>query len=222
MEPLAIAADVPQQLVLTSGALALDALLMAAVARRDRLPPPTVALATHGRLPDVPIPVARSACGRVYLASEARPALTDHETRYKQRRFPVAEALRLTAMRSVNTGAGPQKSYRIPYTASFAADGRLAWWCVGDAPAVAALLEGWITHLGRYGSVGYGRVAAWRVDPVAAPWPGFPVLDREGRPLRPLPLDWPGLGEHLPGYARLEPPYWLREGDDVCALPVPP
>jgi hypothetical protein len=44
------------------------------------------------------------------------------------------------------------------------------------------------------------------------------VLSPEGRPLRALPLDWPGLGEHRVEYSVLEPPYWERWREEPCAV----
>lgn len=217
MEPLHVAATLGGPLALAGGALALDGLLGAAVALRDRLPPPTVAVAQWGALPPLDLPLARSACGRLWLASHAYPAWDAHETRWKNRRFPVPEALRLSAMRRVDVAAGPQKSYRIPYATGHVAGDRLEWWCRGDASAVRALL-GLLHHLGHRRGVGLGRVVGWDVRACDA-WDGFPVL-RAGRPLRPLPLDWPGLVDYTPCVATLEPPYWDRAREQVCAGPV--
>lgn len=200
------------QVVLPTGTLALDALAMAAVAIRDRLPPPR----TGEVVPPLDIPIAKSACERIYLASEARPAVAANELRYTNRRFPAREALRLTAMKRVDVAAGPQKSYRLPYTASHVAGDRLEWWCLGDAPALEGLLA-FIHFVGKKRGTANGRVARWEVAPVADPWDGFPVL-RAGRPLRPLPLDWPGLVDYEPAYRVLLPPLWDRAREEACAV----
>ena len=50
------------------------------------------------------------------------------------------------------------------------------------------------------------------------PWDGFPVM-RDGKPLRPLPPDWPGLVDPEMGYSCVTYPYWLAEAEDVCAVP---
>lgn len=205
MTPLHVAAFLEGQIVLPSGALALDALLMAAVAIRDNLPPVTVAAAEHGSLPVLEIPVARSACGRIYLASFATPRFDDHEIRYRNRRFPVVEALNLSGIKRVDTNAGPEKSYRIPRTASHVEGDRLDWWCVGDADGVRQLLA-LVQRVGRDRNVGRGRVREWIVEE-CEPWDGFPVV-RDGAPTRPLPIDWPGVTDGAPGLAVLSPPYW--------------
>lgn len=217
MIPLRVRAHVPQQVTLRDG-LMLDAVLMAAVAIRDRLPPPSVAVAEYGRLPELEIPLARSTCGRIYLCSQARCSLHQHETRYKNRRFPVWEAARFTDMTRVDTGAGPQKSYRVPYSTGFVVGGVLEWYAVGDLEGIRALLA-LVSHVGRHRGVGQGRVERWEVEPVE-PWPGFPVV-RDGAPLRPLPWAWPGVRveECTIGHECLTPPYWDHARRVQCLLP---
>lgn len=208
MIPLRVRAHVPQQVTLPSEGLMLDALLMAAVAIRDRLPPPSVARSEYGSLPLLEIPLARSECGRIYLCSQARPRLHEHETRYKNRRFPVWEAARFTEMSRVDTGAGPQKSYRVPYATGFVVGGVIEWHAVGDLDGVRELLA-LITHVGRHRSVGQGVVERWEVELAPSTWDGYPVV-RDGAPLRPLPWAWPGVRPErcTIAYEALTPPYW--------------
>lgn len=194
-----------------AGGIMLDSLLMAAVAVRDRLPPVTVQ-----RVDGIDIPVKRSACGRLYLCSEARPAFDEHEQRFQNRRHPLVESLRLSAMNRVDIALGPERSYRIPYTASHVEGDRLEWWAVGEDDGVRALL-GLVHGLGRRRAAGYGRVLSWTVEPCEA-WPGFPVM-RSGRPLRPLPMDWPGVTDAAPAYRTLLPPYWDRAREEECWAP---
>lgn len=218
MSPLHVRALVPQQIVLRgNGTLALDALLMAAVCKRDRIPPITVARA-EGYAPAPEIPIARSEHDpRIHLATHARPKLVEHELRFKNRRFPVREALRLSAMSRVDQSAGPQKSYRIPYSAGFVDCGAIDWWCVGDADGVRDLLS-WITGLGSHVAVGYGRVDEWTIESCES-WDGFPLV-RDGVPQRALPLDWPGVTESVVGFAVLEPPYWERAREEPAMVAV--
>jgi hypothetical protein len=215
--PLRVTAHLQGQIVLPSGSIALDGLLAWAVACRDGLPPPTVQIAQHGALPAIEIPVAREPGGRFHLASFARASFDAHEPRYTNRRFPATEALHLSAIRTVKINAGAEKSYRLPYTASHVAGDRLDWWCVGKRDQIAALLA-LVHHVGKKRSVGYGRVARWEVEPCRE-WEGFPVV-RDGAPLRPLPLDWPGLVDPAPGYACLTYPYWERAREEACAVPA--
>lgn len=211
LNPLRIACKIQGQLVLSSGSIAIDALLGAAYAKLHRLPP----VVSGQQIDPLPIPIARSKCGRIYLASECRPAFERHETRYRNRRFPAREALRFTAMKRVDVGSGPQKSYRIPYSAGHVVNDSLEWYCLGDADGIQALLAT-IHNLGRHRGVDYGRVLGWQVES-CEPWDGFPVL-RGGVPLRPLPLDWPGLIEFAQAYRVLDPPLWDRTRETLCAV----
>lgn len=208
MTPLRITACLDGPLVLHEP-LHLDALLAAAVAVRDNLPPAH----TAAELVPIEIPVQRSECGRYHLASAAQASWTQHATRYLQRRFPVEQAQVISTMRSVKISAGPCKSYRIPYEAGWLDS--LAWWCVGDRPAIEALLS-LIHYLGKKRSVGYGRVTRWQVDD-AEPWTGFPVLSPGGEALRHLPLDTPGLVDPSPRFGNLTYPYWLRATEELVA-----
>lgn len=215
MTPLRIIARLDGAIVLPSGSLALDSLLMAAVCVRDSVPPPTIALATEGALRGLDIPIARSACGRIYLASWSTPTFDQHETRYRNRRFPVVEAARLSAIKRVDTSAGPEKSYRIPHSASHVEGDALTWWCAGDADSIRALLA--LVHfVGKHRGVGRGRVREWIVE-TCETWDGFPVV-RDGKPLRPLPMDWPGVTDGAPTYAVLLPPYWDRMREEPCLI----
>jgi CRISPR type IV-associated protein Csf3 len=214
MPSLRITAHVPQQIVLRQG-LALDALLLAVEARRRGLPP--LSVQTQAMAPELPIPLAKSPCGRLYLCSHAQPSWEQHEQRYQNRRFPLTEARSLSQMKRVDVGAGPQKTYRIPYSAGHLASSSLVWYAIGEREPLRALLAE-VTHLGKRRSAGYGRVAAWDVS-LCEPWEGFPVL-REGCPLRPLPLSWPGLdAAHCETtLAVLSPPYWDRAREVPAAV----
>lgn len=215
MKPLRVVALLDGAIVLPSGALALDGLLAAAVAIRDNLPPPTISVANGGLVP-IEIPVQREPKGRFHLASWARPRFDHHETRYRNRRFPVVEALALSTIKRIDTNAGPEKSYRIPHAASHVEGDTLEWWCVGDedgARALCALIHG----VGKHRNVGRGRVREWIVEP-CEPWgDGFPVV-RDGTPMRPLPLDWPGVTSGAHAYAVLTYPFWERTREELCVV----
>ena len=203
MTPLRVTAHVSQAISLR-GPIALDALLMALVARRDGLPPAEMVRAADGALPTLAIPLALSPCARFYLCSHAVPVWQERELRYKNRRAPLAELTHLTDARTLNLGTGPNKSYRVPYETGFLERGRLDWYCDGDAEGIRALLA-LCSSLGRQRGVGTGRVDRWEVADVD-PWPGFPVV-LQGAPLRPVPADWDAPESVLDeGY--LMPPYW--------------
>lgn len=215
MIPLRVTAEMATRLVISADGLHLDGLLMAAVAKRDDLPP-LYTQADALRAPALDIPIARSSCGRYYLASAAIGDAIARELRYVQRRFPLHEAIAMGApsLKRVATNAGACKAFRIPVEAQHMPT--LTWYAVGNEDGVRELL-GWITRLGRRRAVGEGLVREWRVEP-CEPWEGFPVL-RDGRPLRHLPLDVEGLGEHAVRIGRVSPPYWLRVDEQEVAAP---
>jgi len=214
--PLHITATLATTITHPSSGIAIDAVLAAAVALRDQLPPISEQLLAG--LPTLEIPIEREPRGRFHLATFARPSFTQHERRYIHRRFPLAEALALTKVKfdSINVTAGPNKSFRDPIIASFLADNTLEWWCLGDQREIEKLLS-LVHYLGAMRKFGHGRVARWHVE-ACEPWDGFPVL-RDGKPLRPLPLDWPGLVDaSASAWMPLTFPYWRRSESVVCAV----
>lgn len=211
MNPLVIRARIESSVAMPWSPITLDSLLMAAVALRENLPP-----LGFGERADIQIPLARSACDRVYLASSALFEREAHERRFITKRFPIAEAQSLGApsLRRILTSGGLSKGYRFPLETFHVAGDLLTWFAVGDQAGVEELLS-CIHYLGKKRSCGRGKVTRWEVEP-CEPWDGFPLL-REGRPLRHLPLDWPGLGEHRVEMRVLAPPYWERWREEPCA-----
>jgi len=211
VRPLQVTAHIAGPVVLPEGYLHLDALLAAAVAQRNNLPP---AHSAEELLP-IEIPVARSACERFHLASASVASWEQYSTRYLQRRFPIEQAQVISAMRSVKITAGPCKSYRIPYEAGWLQGASLQWWCMGDLEEVRALLS-LIHYIGKKRSVGSGRVQRWEVQECEV-WDGFPVLSPEGQAMRHLPLDYPGLLDSSPRFGNLTYPYWLKTAEELLA-----
>jgi len=218
--PIRVVAEMSSRLVVTGSGIQLDALLMAAVARRDDLPPLTTARQAI-EAPPIDIPIALSDCGRYYLCSSSMFAVSERETRRTLRRFPLAEAIDFggSSIRTIKTGSGPCKGFMIPSEAVHVRE--LTWVAVGDPEAIASLLS-LVTRLGRRRAVGEGLVRRWRVERVRDEerWPGWPVLSPDGAPLRPLPLDVPGLSPDAPRrFGRTRPPYWLLAGEEEIAAP---
>lgn len=215
-EPLCIQAHIDGAIALPGGPMAIDALLAFAIALRHNLPAP--------RIPDevrpIEIPIARSPCGRFHLASFSDGRVESRERRWVNRRFPLAEAQAFgdAKLKRVLLSGGPSKSYRLPLETLHLEHDLLTWWCVGDHEQIADLLRS-VWYLGKKRSTGKGRVRRWDVTP-CTPWgEGFPVVSREGKPLRPLPLDWPGLVDPEPGMRVLTYPYWIRSREELCAMP---
>lgn len=219
MKPLRVVATLGGAIVDRSKRLHLDSLLMAAVAMRDGLDPLPP---WHTGPASLEIPIAKSECGRVYLCSQGLSRDEVHQLRYKNRRFPIAEAQMLGGpkLRRINLTGGPCRSYRIPMDTVHLRDDQIEWWAVGDAMAVEKLLVGWVGYLGHRRAVGLGRVMHWHVEEVE-PWgEGFPVA-RAGEPTRPLPPDWPGLADGVEmAMGCVLPPYWRRAEEELCAVPA--
>ena len=121
MEPLRIVATLRTGIAMPGGPLALDALLMAAVAARDHIPPP------DDEVREIPIPVALEPGGRFHLASFALYTVEARENHWINRRFPVEEAQKMGGprVRRINLSGGPAKSYRLPMEVCHLVDDRM-------------------------------------------------------------------------------------------------
>lgn len=108
------------------------------------------------------------------------------------------------------SNSGEFRSYRLPLRVRLIE--RVAWFCVGEAHKVRALLKD-VKYLGKKTSQGFGRVMGWTVEhtDIDAAW----FAESEAGPvlMRPLPL-----GDHLPAgfigsrrwFGGIVPPYWDR------------
>ncbi|MCK9513111.1 MAG: hypothetical protein M0R28_18045 [Pigmentiphaga sp.] len=201
MEPLQITATLCSPMAVPLYPVALDGLLGAAICERRGL------MATVGEFQHVEVPIQRSACGRYHLASVAHYKPLRFEQGWITKR-PCVDEFKLFGggkIRSVNTGTGRNKAYRIPMSMAIVAE--LRWWAVGDREQIEALL-GLVTHIGKRRAAGNGRVAKWAIESFE-PWEGFPILRPDGTPTRNLPIDTPELGpETVIGWGPVTYPYW--------------
>lgn len=214
MTPLVVRAHLRGAVCMPHGGVALDGLIAWAVATRDNLPPP----ANASECVAIDVPLAREPGGRFHLCSVAAYDVELRENRWLNRRFPLPEAQEMGSrkFRRINISAGAQKTYRLPLETFHVRDDVLTWWAIGDGPAVAELL-GLVSYVGKKRSTGLGSVARWDVDP-CEPWPGFPVV-RDGKPMRHLPPDWPGLVDPPHAMRTLTYPYWDYVREELCAVP---
>ena len=213
--PIRVSATLRGQLGHPDDGVALDALLMWARSRELGLPP-VVAGEPRDTLE---IPIVLAPGGRFHLCSHSLLAVERHATAWTRRRFPVREAQLFGAasVRRIGLAVGPTKSYNLPLEVGHLGGDRLEWYAVGDAAEVRRLLA-LVVALGKKRGHGFGAVERWEVEP-AEPWgDGFPVV-RDGRALRPLPSDWPGLVEPELAVRTLSPPYWDRTRREVVAVP---
>jgi hypothetical protein len=122
-------------------------------------------------------------------------------------------ALRASIKR-IDVSAGESKGWRFPIELVHAVRDEVIWYALGDMGRTREILES-VSNIGPKRSVGRGNVDRWIVESIE-PWEGFPVL-RDGVPLRPLPLDWPGITCQRRGFAVLKPPYFERWREEECA-----
>lgn len=203
----------------------LDSLLGAAIARKLALPPVDAqdhagAAANHAII-DAAIPLARAREIFLCTTSQYRFDEGSYEVKYLNRRFPASDAVSYATpkFKTVEMSTGLNKNYRIPVQQAHVVSDVVLWYAVGDQQEVLQLLSTWILHIGKKGSIGCGAVDAWDVLLCEETWDGFPVL-REGQPLRPLPLDWPGLSKDArQDYRVLTMPYWQRHREVLAAVP---
>lgn len=201
--PLHVRAYVSQQLVLRSGTIALDAVLEWIIWNRGSSKP--VSSSGRGqRHPELHEVVLFQ--DQIALCSHAKPEMFEMERRYVNRRMPINLARHLCDdVRRINMSVGAEKSYHIPYSTGFLKDGFVEWWLLGNPVHVASLLFK-TRHIGARRGAGYGRVDRWEIAECST-WDGFPVV-RDGKPLRALPHDWPGVFDAAPTFATLTAPYW--------------
>ncbi len=216
--PLRITADIEGRIALPGGAMAIDSLLAAMVARRLDLPP---LMRPEDALP-IEIPIQRAPGGAFHLASFSLGAFERFGVRWVNRRFPVAEAQTLGSdkIRRISITSGPCKSYRIPLPAGHLTDDALTWYVMGSAPEIRDLLS-LCRYLGKRRAVGLGRTVRWTVEP-CDPWdPGFPIVDAGGEPLRTLPADWPGVRAGAErAFRTLSYPYTDKTREALCYAPT--
>lgn len=215
MEPLRIQAILQAGLIVQYGAVALDALLAAMYAvvhHMGRLE------LTRDEPAPLPLPLAREPGGRFDLASFSVANFDQHQTTHFHRAFPALEAKHLTHMRGYNQANGPNKSYRIPVSIATPTDNVLTWFCIGNRKEIECLLQ-YCHHLGKRRGAGEGKVLRWTVEPCESWGEGFPIM-RDGKPLRNLPFDHPGLVEPDIRMTRLTYPYWgTAPNQQPCAGP---
>lgn len=213
MTPLRITATVANAVIMRDP-LHLDGLLAWAVCQRNNIPPAL----TEEELVPVEIPVQRSECGRFHLCTASVWEAEAAELRYLNRRPVVAEMQLMGPQKgTMNISAGLSKGYHVPLHTEFPREGRVSWWCIGDREEIADLLCV-VGYLSRRRAVGYGKVTQWAVEE-CEPWgDGFPVVC-DGKPMRNLPTDYPGLDTPMVQMRKLTYPYWVKRLEEPCAVP---
>ena len=161
MRPLQVTAVLAQPAVLKVPPV-LDGLLLAGVAQlacRD-LPGGIMPLEEADVLP-LPLARVETPVGWWWAASQAtlwgREAVS-----WAHRRHAGNLAELLDGVKTIDTGAGPDKSLRVPLYARVEMM-QVTWTCIGDPDAVAAALS-YIDGIGARRTHGWGWVRQWMVD----------------------------------------------------------
>ena len=131
---------------------------------------------------------------------------------YWHKRYPSHRAEFGEKMNAVTT-AGRYKEYRVPVNARRVE--RLRAFVIGNQAELERLL-GYVSHIGKKGAMGYGRVARWDVKPLGQGLSDLAVING-----RPVPAEFArekGLtGTPMPNVAWTSP-YWYAPwwSDCVC------
>lgn len=219
MKPLRITAKLAEGIVLRAP-LMLDGILAWVVCARERRLSPLPGDAIE----PVDIPIELEPGGRFHLCSQGLHEVEASSLRYKNRRAPWVEYARFgtSKIKRVDIAAGANKSYRVPYSLDLLRDDRIVWYCIGDPDGIRDLLRD-VHYLGRHRGAGKGRLdlhgQPWRVEECETWGDGFPVVDANGKAMRALPLDWPGLVESRQSFRNVTFPYWDKTREALCAVP---
>lgn len=200
--------------------LMLDGLLAWVVCARERRLPPL----PGETLEPVDIPLQLEPDGRFHLCTQGICEVEASELRHKNRRAPWQEYARFgsSKIKRVDVSAGANKSYRVPYSLDLLRDDEITWYCIGDPDGIRDLLCD-VHYLGRHRGAGKGKLdihrQPWRVEECESWGDGFPVVSAEGKPMRQLSLDYPGLIEPRQSFRTLTFPYYDKTREELCAIP---
>lgn len=151
----------------------------------------------------------------LWAATPLRPfGLAAEGREYWHRRTPSHRADFGAKLNAVTT-AGRWKEYRVPLKT--VTTDRLEAICIGDRAEVERLLAA-TGYVGKKGSMGYGRVARWSVEP-------HPVEIAEIVASRPMPLAYfDGRAAPMTGVLRESeswtPPHWVARWHAPCVCPT--
>lgn len=137
---------------------------------------------------------ARAIRGEIELATRTRNALADNK---------------LYAGK-VDTARGLMKNMFQFYPTTDIKE--LTAWCIGDVDQIDSLLapeSGLITHLGKRGRIGHGRIIAVNVE----------YDERAESSWKNRVLPWKENDEYVPIVAAFKPPYWAPENRKSAFIP---
>jgi len=130
---------------------------------------------------------------------------------YWHKRYPTQRA-DFGSKQLANTSAGRWREYRVPLRTD--STSALHALCIGNQAEIERLLA-YVSHIGKKGTQGFGRVARWTVTPAA-----HEVNDVLA--MRAVPVEYfagrPPVGVMSPSRA-WTPPYWFAPWWSACMVP---
>lgn len=178
-------------------------------------------------LADLPFQRHETASGWVWKASLVAPeTVLGTERRYMTSKTATQGLAERTVdglilgrpLSKIDTVRGVFKNDAFWYTLEHAP--KLVGWCVGDPERLSALLDR-ITHVGKRGRIDHGRVALRERSDTSEAGLDF-TIDEDETALEKWKLRH--MPEPIDGYvqiaARLLPPYWAGEDQQVCWRPA--
>lgn len=168
---------------------------------------------------DVPMPLAKIQTDqgqdfrKIYCASFAEYEGSESVNRWKKRWDDEYDEMVSFGSRKevVDHKKEHFKSYDMPLVLRSTQE--LTFYARGVGDEIARLLKAYLTHVGKKGSQGYGRVRSVSVQPCAEDWSVW----REGRPVRSIPVELAGEIEGLRQmFCGFRPPYYLPEHQCLC------
>jgi len=117
--------------------------------------------------------------------------------------------------------SGQYKAYRMPIFYRVAL--QIDWYCVGDKTEIEILLST-LTHIGKKGVQGWGRVISWEIESCEIDWSVW----RDGKLMRGIPKDDIEAVRQFSGNPvdfsfgnyGIRPSYWKRSNQRNLALPI--
>ena len=93
----------------------------------------------------------------------------------------------------------------------------ITWYANGNIHELDRLLNTHITHIGKHGNAGYGRVERFTVEHVNIDLSCY----INGQPSRPIPcdLEWIERDRRIE-FCGYRPPYWAPQNQALCYMPV--
>lgn len=149
----------------------------------------------------------------LWACSPLMPRQAVRGREYWHKRYPTQRA-EFGERMAANTSAGRWREYRVPL-ATDSAEVLLAL-CIGNADEVLRLLTTTVSHIGKKGTQGFGRVGRWTVTPA-----GHTLEDVLA--LRAVPVEFfagrQPTGVLAPNKA-WTPPYWYAPWWSACMVPA--